>query len=509
MQMWESIISHFTYAVKFWVYICLPAGGGEAYINRKLSPAMQTTEQDRYIIMDELKKNQIHDCEIVSWTHDGAGVARLMGRAVFVPGAIPGERWRVRIVKVSASAVYGRGEECLSPSPDRIAPDCPAYPKCGGCRLRHVSYARELEYKRARVDEAFERIGGLELRVEEMLGAARPEGYRNKAVYALSPELRPGFYRPRSHEVIPAEGCRLQTEASRRAAEAVCAFARREGFPTYDEQTGVGLLRHIFTRSAVSGGALQVAVVAAGGFGAKTAKLVDTLRSACPELVSLVLNVNKSRGNTVLSGDFYTLWGSDTLEDTLCGNRFALSPRSFYQVNPVQAERLYDKALEFAAPEGGETVLELYCGAGTISLCLARWAGRVIGVETVPEAVENARENASRNSVGNVEFLCADAGGAAAELQSRGLRPAAVVLDPPRKGLSLQVVNAVCAMVPERVVYVSCDPATLARDLKLFAARGYDSRRAVAVDMFPRTGHVETVVQLSQAGVSDDLYSRA
>ena len=448
-----------------------------------------------------LRKNQIlEDCEILSWSHDGAGVARSEGRAVFVPGALPGERWRVKIVKVSAGAVYGRGEACLCPAPERVEPDCPAFPQCGGCALRHVRYAAETDFKLQRVNEAYRRIGGLELRAEGILAAESPDGYRNKAIYAVTPDLRPGFYRVRSHAVIPVRRCLLQTEASDRAAWAVCDFLREHGFTVYDERTGRGLLRHIFTRTARSTGQLQVTVVAAGGFGAQTAALAEAVRRACPETASVVLNVNQAPGNTVLAGRFFTLWGSGTLEDTLCGSRFSLSPNSFYQVNPRQAERLYYKALEFAGPIAGKTVLDLYCGAGTISLCLARAGARVIGAECVASAVENARENALRNGITGVEFLCADAGEAAAELLRRGERPAVAVVDPPRKGLGPEVIESVCAMGPERIVYVSCDCATQARDLRRFEALGYAPERAYALDMFPRCAHVESVVKLTRAG---------
>jgi len=449
--------------------------------------------------MDDLRKNEIYECAVADWSSDGAGVARIGGRAVFVPGAIPGETWRVRIVKVTGSAVFGRGEALLEAVPGRCGNDCPAYPRCGGCALRHMDYETELAFKLRRVNEAWRRIGGLDLRTGEILGAAQTERYRNKGIYAVTPDLRPGFYRPRSHEVVPlTEGCRIQTVQSDRAAEAVCAFARENGFSAYDEESGKGLLRHIFTRTAFSTGRIQVTVVAAGGFGDRTAALVEAIRRACPDCDGVILNVNKRRGNTVLAGDFYSLWGSAMLTDTLCGARFELSPLSFYQVNPAQAERLYAKALAYAAPEGRGTVLDLYCGAGTISLCLARGAQRVIGAELVPAAVENARENAARNGLHNVEFLCADAGQAAQELLRRGVRPDAVVLDPPRKGLSEAVIEAVCSMAPERVVYVSCDVATQARDLKLFCARGYAAAEGCAVDMFPRTSHVETVVLMSR-----------
>jgi len=450
--------------------------------------------------MEELQKNRIHTCEIEGWSSDGAGVARIGNRAVFVPGTIPGERWEVKILKVSSAAVFGRGERCLAASPARREADCPVFPLCGGCALRHMDYEKELEFKLSRVNDAYRHVGGLELRAEEILGAAETAGYRNKAIYAVSSDLRPGFFRPRSHDVIPVERCLLQSEASDRAAQAVCDFCRAQGIPAYDEKTGKGLLRHVFTRSARSG-TLQVTVVAAGGFGAKTAALTKAIRTACPETVGVILNVNRTRGNTVLCGDFYTLWGADTLRDTLCGLEFDLSPASFYQVNPAQAERLYARALAYAAPEGKGTVLDLYCGAGTISLCLARGAERVIGAEIVPEAVENARENARRNGIGGAEFVCADAGAAAQELLRRGLRPDAVVVDPPRKGLDDAVIETVCGMAPERVVYVSCNVATQARDLKRFTELGYVPMAATAVDMFPRTPHVETVVLLSKGEI--------
>lgn len=446
--------------------------------------------------MEELRKNRIYDCGIEGWAHDGAGVARVMGRAVFVPGAIPGERWRVRVVKATAGAAYGRGEERLVSSPDRAEPDCPVYPKCGGCALRHVTYEAELRFKLDRVNEAFKRIGGLDLRAETILGAETLSPCRNKAVYAVTPDLRPGFYRPRSHDVVPVTRCLLQSEASDRAARAVCGFCRARGFEAYDEKTGRGLLRHVFTRTARSTGEMQVAVVAAGGFKHRTEALIRAIRENCPEAVSIVLNVNKAPGNTVLAGDFYTLWGSGTLTDTLCGNRFELSAESFYQINPEQAERLYALACGYAG-EGG-TVLDLYCGAGTITLCLSRRAERVIGAESVPAAVANARAAARANGVHNVEYLCSDARDAAAELLRRGVSPRAVVLDPPRKGVSPEVVEAVRALSPERVVYVSCDVATQARDLRRFAERGYLPVSAAAVDMFPRAGHVETVVLLQK-----------
>ena len=448
--------------------------------------------------MEELKKNQLHTVEISSWSSDGAGVCRIDGRAVFVPGAIPGERWVVRILKVTKTAVYARGEELILPSPDRIEPDCPHYRVCGGCAMRHVSYSAELEFKLERVNQAYHRIGGLDLQADEIAGSDQTESYRNKAIYAIGPGPCYGFFRPRSHDITKISRCLIQQEISDNAASAVCGFMAENNIPAYDEQSGEGLVRHVFTRVGLRSGILQVTVVSAGGFGSKTQKLVDAIRLACPECGSIILNVNRSRGNTVLSGDFYTLWGSDTISDTLCGLEFELSPRSFYQINPPQAEKLYQKALEYAAPEGKGLILDLYCGAGTISLCLSRGADRVIGAEIVPEAVENARQNALRNKINNVEFICADAADAAAELLRRGTRPDAVVVDPPRKGLDESVIHSICGMAPDRIVYVSCDVATQARDLRIFSLNGYFPVKATAVDMFPRTAHVETVALLGR-----------
>ena len=443
-----------------------------------------------------LKKNQIHVAEITGYTSDGAGVCRIEGRAVFVKGTIVGEIWEVRILKVSSSAVYGKGERCLSPSAMRQEPPCPVYRKCGGCSLLHMTYDEELHMKRERVNDALQRIGGLAFQISDILGAAEPSHYRNKAIYNVS--LRDGkpvkgFYRASTHEVTPVENCLLQKPLADRAAECVCRWMEREGFAPYDEKTGKGTVRHIFTRCAVHMFDAVVCIISARGFGERTDALVETLRAECPELTGIILNINKQQGNVVLSGDFYTLWGKAEMEDVLCDLRFRIAPQAFYQINPPQAERLYAHAVDYAVHSTEDTVLDLYCGAGTISLCLAQRAAHVIGAEIVPEAIENARFNAQQNNIGNAEFVCADAGEAAAMFSDRGIRPNAVVVDPPRKGMSSAAIEAVVSMEPERIVYVSCDPGTLARDLKLLHALGYFPAEGVAVDMFPHTPHVETV----------------
>ena len=450
--------------------------------------------------MDELCKNQTYTAEIVGYSSTGAGVCRINGRAVFVDRALMGELWEILIVKVSSNAVYGKGMKLLRPSPERREPACPAFGKCGGCDLQHMSYDEELRFKLQRVNDAFQRVGGLDFAAGEIIGADSTRRYRNKAIYAIgsqSGSAVTGFFRERSHDVIEVQDCLIQTDLSARCAAALRRFMDENGVTAYDEQSGKGQLRHLFTRCSVKLPYSVAVIVAAKGLHEHTEALVSALRAACPELTGIVLCINKSAGNTVLSGDYHTLWGSELIEDELCGVRFCISPQSFFQINPPQAEKLYSKALEYASPDGEKAVLDLYCGAGTISLCMARGAKQVYGAEIVPQAVENARENARQNSITNAEFFCGDAAKAAQLLAARGVHPDTVVVDPPRKGLSQEVIDEIVNMSPERVVYVSCDPATLARDLKLFTQQGYSPLEATAVDMFPRTCHVETCVLLS------------
>ena len=448
--------------------------------------------------MEELKKNQIYTVAIDGYSSEAYGVCRIGGRAAFVPRALEGEKWRVRIVKVGASAVYARGEELLEPSLARIEPDCPFFGKCGGCDCRHMSYEEELRFKLDRVNAALERIGRQTVKAKEIVGSDVIERYRNKGIFAVAEvdgAPQSGFFRERSHELIGVDRCLLQNELAERAAKAVTAFMDKNAFPAYDEKSGRGTVRHVFCRRALRTSDAVVCIVSAKGFGDKTPLLVDALRETCPELSGIVLNVNKTPGNTVLTGEFHTLWGKAEIVDELCGSKFSIAPQAFFQINPPQAERLYERAVRYAG--SGELAFDLYCGAGTISLCLAGHFRRVIGAEIVPEAIENARANAKANGVENIEFLCADAGEAAQKLAERDLRPDVIVVDPPRKGMSEEAVRAVCSMGPQRVVYVSCDPATLARDILRFTELGYTLPEATAIDMFPRTSHVETVVLMT------------
>lgn len=447
--------------------------------------------------MEPLKLGQIHTAFVEGYSSEGYGVVRLDGAVAFVPRAIRGERVDVRITRVMKTHALGELVKIQSPSPERAAPDCPYYGRCGGCDFRHLTYKEELWAKRRRVQDALARIGGSGVLVEEILGAKNPEHYRNKCQYPVGPNGEIGFFQARSHRVVPVERCLLQPEACDRTARAVGSWMKRYHVPAYDESTGRGLIRHIYVRTNRRGQSL-CCVVAAGRKVPREAELAALVLAAAPQTVGVVLNVNTKKGNVILGEQYRTIWGENFIMDTLCGLEFKLSVPSFYQVNREQAEVLYGKALEFAGLTGAETALDLYCGAGTITLCLASRARRVIGAEIVPAAIRDARENAARNGVKNVEFFCGDAADTAAMLEAQGLRPDVITVDPPRKGLSPEVIASAAAMGPERIVYVSCDPATLGRDVRLFAEQGYEAARAAAVDMFPGTRHVETVVLLQR-----------
>ena len=452
----------------------------------------------------ELAKNQEHIVAIEGYGEGGMGVARIDGRVVFVHGALRGETCRVLILKTLKSVAFAKVLEVLEPSSERMESDCPYFPRCGGCTYRHMSYEEELRLKKQRVQDNLARIGGSAVVVEEILGAADTLRYRNKAQYPVSKDGRVGFYRARTHEVIECEQCLLVKNEADAAAEALREYMQSCRVAGYDEKTGRGLVRHLYVRSNATGESL-VCVLVNGDKLPQEETLVALLRGACPKCTGIVLGTNTKKGNVILGDRYRTLWGDDRLEDTLCGKRFLLSVPSFYQVNRTQAERLYAKAIEFADLTGRETVLDLYCGAGTITLALSDHAKKVLGAEIVPEAIDDARENAVRNEVKNVEFFCGDASDVAKKLAQEHLRPDVITVDPPRKGLAPDVVESIAEMQPERVVYVSCDSATMARDVKRFAELGYTATRAAAVDMFPRADHVETICLLSKLNAKQHI----
>lgn len=458
----------------------------------------------------ELVKNKIYRCQIVDYTADGTGIGKVEGRAVFVPRTAVGDQCDVRIVKITKNVAYGRLEKLVVPSGARIRPACPVADKCGGCCFQHITYEEELRAKEKKVRDALTRIGGQDGTVlHGITGAPATEHYRNKAQYPVGRDadgkVVTGFYRPRSHDIVPVERCLIQSETADRIAAVVRQWMQEFEVPPYDYAAKRGAVRHIYVRVGEKSGESQLTLIAATRKMPALDELVRRLRAAEPSLTGVLINHNQRGDNVILGDRTDVLWGEPMLEDRLCGHSFLLSPEAFYQVNHAQAERLYACAVEFAGLTGKETVIDLYCGAGTITLTLAEHAKNVIGVEIVPEAVENARQNAIRNGMEHVEFLCADAGQAARQLAARGVQPDVLVVDPPRKGLDEQTRDAILRMQPPRVVYVSCDPATLARDVRELTGAGYVLERAQAFDLFPRTGHVETVVLLSKLNTKQHI----
>ena len=448
-----------------------------------------------------MTKNQIFTGEITGLTSEGLGVARLEDRAVFIKGAIPGEKCRIKIIKITKTAVYGRLETVIAPSDHRVAPVCPHFGKCGGCDYMHMDYEAETEGKRQRVADALKRIGGILCEELPITPAPTDAGYRNKAQFPVAmvdgkPEA--GFFRQRSHDLIPVEHCHIQPEIAERARKAVLSWMEKYHILPYDEGSHTGYIRHIFVRTGAISGQVMVCIVANTEKLPKREQLKEILLRELPELTTLVHNVNTKKGNVILGDTYHTIYGEGYIEDTLCGLDFRLSPASFYQVNHHQAQVLYEKAISFAQLRGTETVLDLYCGTGTITLALSRKADKVIGVEVVPQAIEDAKKNALRNGIRNAEFFCADAGEAAQRFQQEGIRPDVIVIDPPRKGVTPQVIDAMAEMAPKRIVYVSCDPATMARDIKMLTEKGYRFVKAEAVDLFPRTKHIESIVCLTK-----------
>ena len=446
-----------------------------------------------------LKKNEIYEAEFAGYTSEGLGVTRIDGMAVFAPKAIAGERCKVKILKVGKTVAYGKIEEVLTPSAHRVKPACPYSGLCGGCTFQHMDYEEECRLKAQRVEDALTRIGGLNLGTISLLGAKETGNYRNKAQFPVGTcngKADAGFFRQRSHQVIPVERCGIQSEDADKIRAVVVAWMRTYRVPVYDEATCSGLVRHIYVRSGFKTGEVLACIVANGDKLPREKELVEMLQAAVPGLKTVVHSIHKKPGNAVLGDKFRTLWGPDTIEDELCGLRFRLSPRSFYQVNRDQAERLYERAIALAELDETKTALDLYCGTGTITLCMARAAGSVIGVEIIEAAIHDAKENALRNGIENARFFCADAGEAAKRLAEEGTRPDVIMVDPPRKGVSMDVIEAMVTMGPEKIVYVSCDPATLARDVKLLEERGYRAVHAEAVDLFPRCAHVESIVCL-------------
>ena len=445
-----------------------------------------------------LIKNQTYETVITDYTAEGQGVAHIEGCAVFVPNAIAGEKVTVRIEVAKKNWAAGKIVQILEKSPHRVNRECPVAKLCGGCDFWHMDYEEETRLKAQRVRGNLNRMAGEDLETLPILAAPTCHGYRNKAQYPVAQEKGrafAGFFLAGTHNVVENKRCLILPEETDRVKDAVMDYVNQFRVSVYDEAAHKGLLRHIYVRRGVESGQILVCLIVNGRQLPKTDALIARLQKI-PGFTTLVLGVNTRKGNAILGDEFITLYGEGFIEDTLCGLNFRLSPRSFYQVNHHQAQRLYRAAIEQAEITKEDTVLDLYCGVGTITLCMASAAGKVIGVEVVEQAVEDARDNAKRNGIENAEFFCGDAGQAALALEKQGIRADVVVVDPPRKGLNADTIEALSRFAPRRIVYVSCDPATLARDVALLKERGYKLKNAMAADLFPRCAHVESIVCL-------------
>lgn len=447
-----------------------------------------------------MTKNDIVKLEITSLTSEGSGVGRHEGMAVFVPFTAVGDVIYCRIVKVLKSYAFGKIEEIITASPDRTDNDCPVFGKCGGCVFRHITYEAELRVKEQIVMDAFGRLGkNLSPEFLPIIGSECSESYRNKLQMPLARSDNGaycGFFAPRSHRVIKVDRCLLQPELFTEITGFILKYINKRHISVYNEEKHEGVLRHIFLRKGHYSGEICLCIVARKRI-PELSGLAAEVTVKFPQITGVVLNINSEKTNVILGDKEAVLKGRAEISDTMCGVNVAISPKSFYQVNTPAAERLYKQAAEFAQPRG-KVLLDLYCGAGTIGLSMAREAKRVIGAEIVPEAVKNAKRNAAASGFINTEFICADAGEAADALAKRGLKPDVIILDPPRKGCGEETLAACAEMSPERIVMISCNPATAARDCARLAELGYKTEKVRAFDLFPRTGHVECVVLMSR-----------
>lgn len=447
-----------------------------------------------------VEKNKEYVVDVHGMGYEGEGVSRIDNFTVFIPGALANEKVRIKIVKVNKNFGFGKLLEVLEPSTDRAEPECGIYKRCGGCQLQHLSYAAQLRFKKNRVEDCLRRIGKLDgFVLHDTIGMEHPYRYRNKVqlpVGSSDGKATIGFYAQRSHDIIDMDSCLIQNETADRVIGIVRGWLDRYGVETYDEQNNSGIVRNIMVREGFRTKEVMVVIVTRTKELPHRQELVDALKAGIQGIASIIQNVNSKQTNVILSDECITLWGSETISDYIGEFRFNISPLSFFQVNPLQTEVLYSKALEYAGLTGNETVFDAYCGTGTITLFLSRKAKKVYGVEIVPQAIENARINAEQNGVENAEFIVGEAEKVIPDLIKQGVKADVVVVDPPRKGCGIELLEAIAGIAPKRIVYVSCDPGTLARDLGILKDMGYITKEVQPVDMFPMTGHVEACVLL-------------
>lgn len=463
-----------------------------------------------------VEKNEEYILRIDGFGYEGEGVGKIENYTIFVPGALLGEKVKVKILKVNKNYAFGKLIDIVEKSEHRVKAICPIYEKCGGCQLQHLSYNGQLEFKRNRVNDCLVRIGkmaviskdnkdknnyGNEILLRDTLGMEDPYRYRNKVqlpIGTVNNGVVIGFYSPRSHNITDTDNCYIQEKTGDLLINLTKRWIKDNNISTYDEKTGEGSLRHIMMRKAFKTGQVMVVIVTNTKELSHKKEFIEIMKENIPGITSIIHNINSEKTNVILSTKCTTLWGSDTISDYIGKYKFNISALSFFQVNPVQTEVLYNKALEFADLKGNEVVFDVYCGTGTISLFLSEKAKKVYGVEIIPEAIENAKINAKENGINNAEFIAGKSEEVIPNLIKKGIKADVVVVDPPRKGCERILLEEIAKMRPDRIVYVSCDPGTLARDLAILNDLDYKTVEVQPVDMFPMTAHVETVVMMSK-----------
>lgn len=450
----------------------------------------------------DIKKNDIINIDITDISSDGNGVGKKDGFAVFVPITDVGDNVDVHIIKVTKNYAVGKVKNINTFSLNRCENHCDCYSKCGGCCFRHITYDKELEYKRNYVSSNMKRIGKLDIEVTDVVPSNSIDRYRNKAVFPVQRvdgKVQIGFFSKHSHRIVECNDCLLQPEIFTQIIKKLKDFLDETNYSIYDEVKDCGVLKHIFLRKGTVSNEIMVCFVINSDKLPLEKEIINLLTENFKNIKTITININKNKGNAILSDKIDTIYGEGTINDTLCGVNLKISPLSFYQINHGTAENIYKKAAEIADLKTDDILLDLYCGTGTIGLSMANKVSKLIGVEIIPQAIENAKENAKRNSIDNTRFICADAKAAVKQLHEENIKPTVVILDPPRKGCDRSVIETVVSMAPERIVMISCDSATLARDLSVFKELGYTADKVIPHDMFPRTNHTECVVRLTRS----------
>lgn len=446
-----------------------------------------------------LIKNQYYEATITGYTSEGDGVCKINDQVVFVPNCVIGDFSNIKIIKTTKNISYGIVDEVFKPSPNRTKSECHVSNKCGGCSLWHMNYTEELEFKRKKVQDAIKRIAKIDFNITECVASDLEKKYRNKAQYPVRQENGKavfGFYRKNSHDIVRNNNCLIQTDKSNEIAKFIVDFMNEHSIWAYNEEKNNGFIRHIYIRTGFDTNEVFLTLVSTTFSIPKMALLSEQLQQNFPEIVGCCINKNGRKTNLILGKEYKTIFGKPTLNDVLCGNKFNISPDSFYQVNRKAAENLYNKAIEFANFNGNERVLDMYCGAGTITLAISKHVLQATGIEIMESAIKNAKINAEINGISNVDFIVGDASVAVKQFENENID--IIFVDPPRKGLDSDTISSIIKISPKKIVYVSCDPATLARDIKVFSENGFVLENAIAFDLFPRTSHVESVVSMAR-----------